>query len=186
MHRLAGRRRRNDSGLQSCWCLVAFLRRLANRQREGARAKNDCSHHYGSNFHLFTTPPIPTYTDRATLQVITNALTPSRLKDFMSNELKEVTANPVKFITPSGNVAEDLRWWVRQHTRHRAFIFSYASDPRTAFDKECEDFDDFGGTERLHNTEHPQRPAKTNWLCPPVRLFRVKLIDSFHTVAPPG
>jgi len=64
------------------------------------------------------------------------------------------------------DVAKQLRSWARQHTRYKAFVFRYAPHPRAAFDKECEDFHDLGGTERLDNAEHPKPPAKTDWLCP--------------------
>ena len=64
------------------------------------------------------------------------------------------------------DLAKHLCSWARQHPRYKAFAFSYAPDPRAAFDKECEDFHDLGGTERLDNTAHSKRPAKTDWLCP--------------------
>jgi hypothetical protein len=64
------------------------------------------------------------------------------------------------------DVAKQLRSWARQHTRYKAFAFTYAPNPRAAFDRECEDFHDLGGTETLDNTEHPKPPAKTDWLCP--------------------
>lgn len=64
------------------------------------------------------------------------------------------------------DVARELRSWARQQSRYRAFVFHYAPSPRAAFDKECEDFHDLGGTERLDNVGHPTRPATTDWLCP--------------------
>jgi hypothetical protein len=64
------------------------------------------------------------------------------------------------------DVAKQLRYWAGQHTRYKAFVFVYAPNPRAAFDKECEDFHDLGGIERLDNAEHPKPPAKTDWLCP--------------------
>jgi hypothetical protein len=69
------------------------------------------------------------------------------------------------------DVAKPLRSWARQQTRYKAFVFSYAANARTAFDKECEDFHDLGGTETLDNAEHPKRPAKTDWLCPRCDLY---------------
>jgi hypothetical protein len=64
------------------------------------------------------------------------------------------------------DVGKRLRSWASQHPRYKAFVFSYAPNPRAAFDKECEDFHDLGGTEALDNVAHPQRHAKTDWLCP--------------------
>jgi hypothetical protein len=69
------------------------------------------------------------------------------------------------------DLAKQLCSWAKQHTRYKAFVFSFAPNPRAAFDKECEDFHDLGGTERLDNAEHPKRPAKTEWLCPRCDLY---------------
>ena len=69
------------------------------------------------------------------------------------------------------DLAKQLRSWARQHTRYKAFVFNYAPDSRAAFDKECEDFHDLGGSERLDNAAHPKRPAKTEWLCPRCDLY---------------
>ena len=64
------------------------------------------------------------------------------------------------------NVAKRLRSLAGWHPRYKAFVFCYAPNQRAAFDQECEDFHDFGGTERLDNLTHPERPAGTEWLCP--------------------
>ena len=69
------------------------------------------------------------------------------------------------------NVSKQLQSWVSQYPHYKSFVFSYASNPRTAFDKECEDFHDYGGTERLDNAGHPQRPAEIDWLCPRCDCF---------------
>ena len=69
------------------------------------------------------------------------------------------------------DVAKQLRSWTSQHARYKQFVFSYASDPRAAFDRECEDFHDFGGTERLDNAAHPKRPPTTDWLCPQCEFY---------------
>ena len=69
------------------------------------------------------------------------------------------------------DVAKQLRSWARQHPLYKAFVFSYAPSSRAAFDKECEDFHDFGGTERLDNVGHPRRPAMADWLCPRCNIY---------------
>ena len=51
------------------------------------------------------------------------------------------------------------------------FKFSYASSVREAFEKECKNFHDFGGTEKLQNTNHPSRPPGRRWQCPRCRVF---------------
>jgi hypothetical protein len=69
------------------------------------------------------------------------------------------------------DLAGELRGWVGENARYKAFVFSYAPDPKSAFEKECEDFHDFGGIERLDNAGHPQHPAETDWLCPRCDCF---------------
>ncbi len=78
----------------------------------------------------------------------------------------------VLYVGRSDNdLARELHGWVGENARYKVFIFSYASDPKTAFEKECENFHDFGGTERLDNAGHPQRSAETDWLCPRCDCF---------------
>ena len=50
----------------------------------------------------------------------------------------------------------------KSRTRQR-FKFSYANTPREAFEKECQNYHDFGG---LENENHPDRPEGTNYPCP--------------------
>src|ERR1041385_714636 len=69
------------------------------------------------------------------------------------------------------DVAKELRSWVNQHPRYKAFVFSYAPSTRAAFDKECEDFHDYGGMEGLDNPDHPIRPPKAIWLCPRCDIY---------------
>jgi hypothetical protein len=64
------------------------------------------------------------------------------------------------------NLAKRLRSWLKRSSRYKSFTFTYASSPKAAFGKECEEFHDFGGVERLDNVGHPQRPLKSDWLCP--------------------
>jgi len=44
------------------------------------------------------------------------------------------------------------------------FKWKYASSPKAAFLKECENFHDF--EDQLDNEIHPARPDGTNWKCP--------------------
>ena len=69
------------------------------------------------------------------------------------------------------DLAQELRDWVGENARYKAFIFSYAPDPKSAFDKECGDFHDFGGIDRLENAGHPQRPSVADWQCPRCDCF---------------
>ena len=59
-----------------------------------------------------------------------------------------------------------LKYWVGKEPYYRRFKFSYASSVKAAFEKECKNYHDFGGSEKLDNKIHPQRPEGTNWSCP--------------------
>jgi len=52
------------------------------------------------------------------------------------------------------------------HTKYKKFKFSYASSPKAAFEKECQNYHDFDGKEKLDNATHPQRPDASFWKCP--------------------
>lgn len=47
------------------------------------------------------------------------------------------------------------------------FKFSYASSPEDAFEKECQNYHDFGESKKLDNDIHPDLPANSKkWKCP--------------------
>jgi chaperonin GroEL (HSP60 family) len=63
----------------------------------------------------------------------------------------------------------DLNARLKQHAtvgKYTMFKYSYAKSKRAAFEKECQNFHDFGGTENLGNDIHPDRPAGSEWKCP--------------------
>jgi len=63
-----------------------------------------------------------------------------------------------------GDLCAELKG--RLGAKYSRFKFSYAESPRAAFDKECHNFHDFGGSESLDNEIHPARPKGTLWPCP--------------------
>lgn len=62
-----------------------------------------------------------------------------------------------------------LKTWVGG--KYLKFKFSYATSPKAAFEKECKNFHDFGGTEKLDNDIHPDRPDNSEWKCPACDVF---------------
>ncbi len=54
---------------------------------------------------------------------------------------------------------------------HPKFKYSYATSPKAAFEKECRNFHDFGGKDKLENEAHPARPDNTDWKCPVCDVF---------------
>lgn len=59
-----------------------------------------------------------------------------------------------------------LKSWVGERSEYKKFKYSYATSPKAAFEKECKNYHDFGGSEELDNEQHPQCPYGTNWKCP--------------------
>jgi len=56
-----------------------------------------------------------------------------------------------------------LKKWVSKYSK---FKFDYATSPKTAFEKECKNYHDFGESKKLDNSIHPDRPDGSNWTCP--------------------
>ena len=62
-----------------------------------------------------------------------------------------------------------LKTWVGK--KYKKFKYSYASSPKAAFEKECENYHDFGESEKLDNSMHPDRPNESGWKCPRCKIF---------------
>ena len=60
-----------------------------------------------------------------------------------------------------------LQSWVGE-TRRPLFKFSYASSPKAAFEKECNNWHDF---DPPGNDSHPARPQGSGWKCPVCDIF---------------
>ena len=75
----------------------------------------------------------------------------------------------VKYVGRSDNdLNKRLKDWVGSY---ESFKFSYASSPKSAFEKECENYHDFGENKSLDNKAHPDRPDNANWSCPNCDIF---------------
>ena len=76
----------------------------------------------------------------------------------------------VSYVGRADNDVNDrLKDWVGK--KYTKFKFSYAASPKAAFEKECKNFHDFGGTEKLDNDIHPDRPKNSDWKCPFCKNF---------------
>jgi hypothetical protein len=75
----------------------------------------------------------------------------------------------VKYV---GRSDTDLKARLKNHIgNYKYFKYSYATSPKAAFEKECQNFHDFGETEKLDNKMHPDRPKDTNWKCPVCKIY---------------
>jgi hypothetical protein len=50
--------------------------------------------------------------------------------------------------------------------RYTHFRFSYAASAQAAFEQECRNYHDFGGSYGLDNERHPVPPEGESWKCP--------------------
>lgn len=69
------------------------------------------------------------------------------------------------------DVNKRLKAWVGKSTKYTHFKFSYATSPKAAFEKECKNYHDFGGSEKLDNDKHPERPYLSKWKCPECDIY---------------
>ena len=72
-----------------------------------------------------------------------------------------------------GRADSDVALRIKQHIgeTYESFMFSYATSPKAAFEKECKNYHDFGGCQSLDNKIPPDRPAGTYWKCPYCGIF---------------
>lgn len=86
-------------------------------------------------------------------------------------ELSVSKGGPVRYV---GRSDDDLNGRLKQWvgSKYNYFSFEYCSSPKAAFEKECTLFHYHGGTEKLDNDRHPDRPAGTNWQCPACSIFK--------------
>ena len=69
----------------------------------------------------------------------------------------------VKYIGRSDlDLNEELKSCIGQYPH---FKWSYASSAKAAFDKECQNYHDFGGGEDLDNENHPASPDGEYMIC---------------------
>lgn len=67
------------------------------------------------------------------------------------------------------DVNQELK--ARLALNYTKFKYSYATSTKAAFEKECRNYHDFGGSEKLDNKIHPSRPPGTGWKCPVCTIF---------------
>lgn len=70
-----------------------------------------------------------------------------------------------------GRADSNVKGRLKNHlseTKYKKFKFSYATSPKSAFEKECKNYHDF---ECPDNSIHPDRPDGANWKCPVCAIF---------------
>lgn len=79
----------------------------------------------------------------------------------------------VFYVQYVGRADVDVNARIKQHVGEgfQRFMFSYATSPKAAFEKECRNFHDFGCNNKLHNKIHSDRPDNSGWKCPVCSIF---------------
>ncbi|MEA1955124.1 MAG: hypothetical protein U9N02_01355 [Campylobacterota bacterium] len=73
-----------------------------------------------------------------------------------------------------GRSDSDLKARLLNHVsneQYKEFKYSYATSQKAAFKKECQNFHDFGGSKKLDNDIHPDRPNGSGLECPICDIF---------------
>jgi len=78
----------------------------------------------------------------------------------------------VFFIKYVGSSETDVNFRLKNHIgKYKSFKFSFAESARASFEKECQNFHDFGMEKKLDNSTHPERPQDTSWKCPACQIY---------------
>lgn len=107
---------------------------------------------------------------RLTNDEIDNEVTRTSAGNYALGYLNEVKQFIVKYV---GRADSDVKDRLKQHVKekYKRFKYSYATSPKAAFEKECQNYHDFGGSNKLDNKIHPDRPNGSNWKCPYCDIF---------------
>lgn len=72
-----------------------------------------------------------------------------------------------------GRSDTDVAARIKSHVgSYRYFWWEYARSPKAAFEAECTHWHRHGGAQgKLHNKNHPARPAGSGWKCPVCSIF---------------
>jgi hypothetical protein len=50
--------------------------------------------------------------------------------------------------------------------KYKKFKYRYATSPKAAFEKECQNYHDIAEGTNIDTKNHPQRPDSIDWKCP--------------------
>lgn len=77
------------------------------------------------------------------------------------------TKDGIFYVKYVGRADSDLNDRIKHGVgQYKEFKFSYAIDAKAAFEEECRNYHDFGGSDNLDNDTHPDKPDNTEYECP--------------------
>ena len=107
-----------------------------------------------------------------TQEKIEEKIEANKMGNYALGELKEEKGSLVFIVKYIGRSDDCLRTRLKAHTNnYDKFKFSYAKTVKEAFEKECNNYHDFGEAKKLDNKVHPDRSKDENWKCPQCKNF---------------
>ena len=106
-----------------------------------------------------------------TTQKIDDVVTRKSPGNYALGSVSDSTFNVAYIGRSDTDVNNRLKLWVGTNNKYTHFKFSYATSPKAAFEKECMNYHDFGGSAKLDNKQHPERPDDTDWKCPMCKIY---------------
>nr|DAY36314.1 MAG TPA: RUBREDOXIN TRANSPORT, RUBREDOXIN, GUILLARDIA THETA [Caudoviricetes sp.] len=97
---------------------------------------------------------------------IDREITEKRVGNYALGYINEKNQFIVRYVGRSDN---DVKKRIKDHLgkSYTHFKFEYAKSPKAAFEKECQNYHDFGESKLLDNEIHPDLPDESkNWKCP--------------------
>ena len=95
-------------------------------------------------------------------QTVDQVITKTASGNYALGYVKDDGTFVVGFVGRSDDDLNDrLHDWTGK-TKYKSFKASFASSATAAFKKECRNYHDFGGNEKLDNDYHPDKPTAVN------------------------
>ncbi len=100
--------------------------------------------------------------DNATVDQVVNRAFPG---NFAVGYLKESGSFVVRYV---GRADSNLNQTLKEQETDEStwFKWCYTDSAHAAFDRECQNYHDFGECNQLENEDHPDAPRGSKWRCP--------------------
>ena len=102
-----------------------------------------------------------------TNEIIDSLVNDNKMGNYALGYVKNKTFYVVYVGRSDTNLNARLKDHVGEKEKYKCFKFSYATSIKSAYEKECQNWHDFGDEEgQLDNKIHPDKPADSTFACP--------------------